>query len=339
MRACKLIVGVSGCALARAWRCCPSTRVVGNKQNLLATQIVLHTFLASLSVGSTGASGLLGRSNCSNCLTTRPRPNRGHCPNRAHSGQAMDDNNQLSFLTQEEATNIDVELMGPLGFSVDQLMELAGLSVACSIAEVYPARTHSRVLVLCGPGNNGGDGLVCARHLHHFGYKPVVLYPKPTSKPLYDGLVIQVKSLNIPFVELSQLPTSLMAEYDIVVDALFGFSFKGEPRPPFDHLLARLVPKASPPPIVSVDIPSGWDVELGDVKGTGMRPDMLVSLTAPKKCARMFGGPHHFLGGRFVPPAIAEKYKLRLPEYQGTSMCVRITSPPPLQWTEIAAPF
>lgn len=61
--------------------------------------------------------------------------------------------------------------MGPLGFSVDQLMELAGLSVACSLAAEYPCSSHPRVLVLAGPGNNGGDGLVAARHLHHFGYK------------------------------------------------------------------------------------------------------------------------------------------------------------------------
>ena len=58
--------------------------------------------------------------------------------------------------------------MGPLGFSVDQLMELAGLSVACSLAAEYPASSHPRVLVLAGPSNN--DGLVAARHLHHFGY-------------------------------------------------------------------------------------------------------------------------------------------------------------------------
>ncbi len=67
--------------------------------------------------------------------------------------------------------------MGPaLGFSVDQLMELAGLSVAQALAAEYPpereggAGGRRRVLVLAGPGNNGGDGLVAARHLHHWGY-------------------------------------------------------------------------------------------------------------------------------------------------------------------------
>ena len=75
----------------------------------------------------------------------------------------------LPCRAQEQAQQLDEELMGPLGFSVDQLMELAGLSVASAASTEYPPSTHPRVLVVAGPGNNGGDGLVAARHLHHFG--------------------------------------------------------------------------------------------------------------------------------------------------------------------------
>lgn len=64
-----------------------------------------------------------------------------------------------------------------------------------------------------------------------------------------------------------------------------------------------LSPSKAPPPIVSVDIPSGWDVEAGDTTQQGIQPAMLVSLTAPKLAARGFQGVH-YLGGRFVPPAI-----------------------------------
>jgi hypothetical protein len=55
-----------------------------------------------------------------------------------------------------------------------------------------------------------------------------------------------------------------------------------------------------------------------------MQPDMLVSLTAPKLAAKAFKGRHHYLGGRFVPPAIREKYNLVLPAYPGTAQCVAI---------------
>ncbi|KAL1198532.1 Pyridoxine/pyridoxamine 5'-phosphate oxidase 1 [Cardamine amara subsp. amara] len=237
----------------------------------------------------------------------------------------------FSYLSQREAAEIDETLMGPLGFTLDQLMELAGLSVATSIAEVYKPSEHSRVLAICGPGNNGGDGLVAARHLHHFGYKPIICYPKRTAKSLYTGLVTQLESLSIPFVSVDDLPEDLSKDFDVILDAIFGFSFHGAPRPPFDDLIRRLVSLQmlqKHPSIVSVDIPSGWHVEEGGHEGGGIKPDMLVSLTAPKLCAKRFCGRHHFLGGRFVPPSVAEKYKLELPSYPGTSMCVRIGKPP-----------
>ncbi|XP_052189612.1 pyridoxine/pyridoxamine 5'-phosphate oxidase 1, chloroplastic [Diospyros lotus] len=249
--------------------------------------------------------------------------------------QSLQNQDSISYLSQREAAEIDEILMGPLGFSVDQLMELAGLSVATAIAEVYRSSDFKRVLAICGPGNNGGDGLVAARHLHHFGYKPFICYPKRTSKPLYDGLVTQLESLSVPFLSVEDLPTDLSNDFDILVDAMFGFSFHGTPRPPFDDLIQRLIRiqnkdqiHQESPPVVSIDIPSGWHVEEGDISGEGIKPDMLVSLTAPKLCAKKFHGPHHFLGGRFVPPSILDKYKLQLPPYPGTSMSVRIGKPP-----------
>lgn len=232
----------------------------------------------------------------------------------------------LRHLGAVEAAALDTALMSDKhGFSIDQLMELAGLSVASAVAEVY---SPARVLLFCGPGNNGGDGLVAARHLHHFGFKPTVCYPRGgrSSRPsscLYSGLVKQLEALAIPFLEVEQ---ALELDADVVIDAMFGFSFKGEPRPPFDSILARLAGADDGPPIVSVDIPSGWQVEqreIGDREKL-IRPDMLVSLTAPKVCARLFQGRHHYLGGRFVPPEIKEAFKLDLPAYPGTSQCVRI---------------
>ncbi|KAF6165552.1 hypothetical protein GIB67_006442, partial [Kingdonia uniflora] len=243
-----------------------------------------------------------------------------------------------SYLSQSEAAEIDEIMMGSLGFSVDQLMESAGLSVAAAIAEVYKPTEYSRVLAICGPGNNGGDGLVAARYLYHFGYKPFVCYPKRIPKTLYTGLVNQLESLSIPFLSVEDLRQDLSNDFDIVVDAMFGFSFHGTPRPPFAELIEKLICLHSydqatqkSPVIVSIDIPSGWNVEEGDIGGEGIKPDMLVSLTAPKLCAKTFCGPHHFLGGRFVPPLIAEKFKLHLPPYPGISMCVRIGKPPQVE--------
>lgn len=68
--------------------------------------------------------------------------------------------------------------------------------------------------------------------------------------------------------------------------------------------LQMLRPAAHPPTIASVDCPSGWHVDNGDESGDGLRPDMLISLTAPKNGARHFDGKFHYVGGRFVPPSI-----------------------------------
>eukprot|EP00752_Nemacystus_decipiens_P007308 g6539.t1 len=226
----------------------------------------------------------------------------------------------ISLLTAEDSAALDADLMTTPGFSIDQLMELAGLSVACAIAKVYPPA--SRVLIICGPGNNGGDGLVAARHLWQFGYRPTCLYPKPTQRQLFTNLVEQCKQLDIEFLS-SWAAAGDLGEFDVVLDAMFGFGFKGDPRPPFDTILKDLS-RQETTPVVSVDVPSGWSVDDGDAAGSGLKPEMLVSLTAPKLSARFFEGPHHFLGGRFVPPGIANKYSLELPAYPGSEQCVRL---------------
>lgn len=211
--------------------------------------------------------------------------------------------------------------MAQPGFSLDQLMELAGLSVAAAVEKHYPLETHSRVLAVCGPGNNGGDGLVAARHLVHFGREVTVVLPKLNTKlPIFTNLRAQLEALGVPMLE--QLPDDLSG-FHVVIDAIFGFSFGGEARPPFGAILSAL--RESQAPIVSVDVPSGWHVDEGDMGGAGLRPAVLVSLTAPKGCSSGFTGAH-YLGGRFVPPGIADKYKLHgLPPFPGAEQVVRLS--------------
>jgi NAD(P)H-hydrate epimerase len=153
-----------------------------------------------------------------------------------------------------------------------------------------------------------------------FGYKPTVYMPKPGSKDIYkvsshsmgtlleqqdanlgvQRLQQQCENMKIPILEPSSdtsLLKSALTESDVVLDAIFGFSFKGPVRSPFDDALKLI--SASKLGIVSVDVPSGWEVDGGKADGIALEPDVLVSLTAPKEGVKEFKG-RHFLGGRFV---------------------------------------
>ena len=292
-------------------------------------------------------------------------------PNLSHSKRDPTASMAAHLLNQKDAQQLDVELMASPGFSIDQLMELAGLSVACAVQKQYPRGGYwaplngpappgplpslaRRILIVAGPGNNGGDALVAARHLKHFGYEPDVVYPKPGTRELFANLVAQCRALGIAFLDgAGPDAAAVRATYGVVLDGIFGFSFKpaGGVRAPFDAVLETLrqvdrtaelaaaagggaaadqaLPYAGAgrPAVVSIDIPSGWDVEAGNTHGVGLEPDALISLTAPKQCAAFFRG-HHWLGGRFLPPALAKKYGLdgdALPAYPGAEQCVRIT--------------
>ncbi|ODV79497.1 YjeF N-terminal domain-like protein [Suhomyces tanzawaensis NRRL Y-17324] len=258
----------------------------------------------------------------------------------------------MSFktLSAAAAIQLDKELMSTGAYSIDQLMELAGLAVAHAIYKQYPPSTTpnqasktlvqdftpsklaNRVVVLVGPGNNGGDGLVAARHLQLWGgYSPVLYYPKKSkSNQLYSSLLKQLQDLEVP--EISSLEEVLAVidspQTSLIIDSLFGFSFKPPIRDPFQDLIKHLAHSHGKiAPIVSIDIPSGWDVENGPVD-LDINPAMLVSLTAPKPCAAHFHNENrvHYLGGRFINKQIAVKYGLEeiIARYKGDDQVVKL---------------
>ena len=227
----------------------------------------------------------------------------------------------LRTLGSKAAAALDGELMSSGAFSLDQLMELAGLSVSQALYILSPPSKSPNVLVACGPGNNGGDGLVAARHLHHFGYKPSVFYPKQSKNELYGRLRKQLEQLKVPFTDDF---ASAMGKSDYVIDAIFGFSFSGEVREPFPGVIKALA--ESKVPVLAVDAPSSWNIEDGppsDGPGKGYNPDALISLSAPKPLVKWFKG-RHFVGGRFLSKEIAEKYGFDIPPYKGSDQVVEV---------------
>ncbi|KAJ5241054.1 AI-BP family protein [Penicillium citrinum] len=207
----------------------------------------------------------------------------------------------LKAISAKDAASLDKDLMDMGGWSLDQLMELAGLSVSQA----------------------GGDGLVAARHLAQYGYKPSIYYPKQGKNELYSRLRTQLENLSIPFITDSDFSVALQ-ETSFLVDAIFGFSFGGPLREPFGTIISQI--EASKVPVLSVDAPSSWDIMSGPPKegpGAGFMPAALISLTAPKPCVKFYSG-RHFIGGRFLSPDIAQKYGLDLPKYPGIDQAMEV---------------
>jgi NAD(P)H-hydrate epimerase len=190
-----------------------------------------------------------------------------------------------------------------------------------AVFKLQPLNKGKRILVACGPGNNGGDGLVAARHLFHYGYQPTIYYPKQSKNDLYQRLRKQLEDLKVPFTD--DFPSALNST-DHIVDAIFGFSFSGEVREPFPKVIEAL--RDTKIPVLAVDAPSSWNIEEGppsEGPGKGFMPDALISLTAPKPLVKWFKG-RHFLGGRFLSPEVAEKYELDVPKYEGLDQVVEV---------------
>jgi NAD(P)H-hydrate epimerase len=231
----------------------------------------------------------------------------------------------MQYLSAQEAAELDKTLMSDsVGFELAQLMELAGLSVAQAAHTMLQDRmdkTPAKVLVICGPGNNGGDGLVAARHLQQLGHDAQVWYPKQKTG-IYEGLVKQLRHLTMPVHTDSEHPPEAFDSFDLIVDAIFGFSFSGGVRAPFDAIIKALSDTKTP--MLSVDVPSSWDLKAGQPKsGTGSRfsPAALISLSAPKTFAAGFQG-RHFLGGRFLSPKLQAQYGL--PAYRGLDQVIEL---------------
>lgn len=167
----------------------------------------------------------------------------------------------------------------------------------------------------------GGDGLVAARHLHFYGYAPTIYYPKQSKNELYQRLVKQLKDLEVPFTDDF---SSAASSTNLIVDAVFGFSFSGEVREPFPAVIKAF--EDAKVPVLSVDAPSSWNIESGppdDGPGKAFMPDALISLTAAKPLVKFYKG-RHFVGGRFLSTTIAEKYGIEVPPYEGMNQIVEV---------------
>ncbi|MGQ9588090.1 MAG: NAD(P)H-hydrate dehydratase [Thermoplasmata archaeon] len=155
-----------------------------------------------------------------------------------------------------------------LGVRTLTLMENAGEAVARNVLSI--CNPDAKVAIVCGRGNNGGDGLVAARYISKT-VKGDVFLVEPEQE-----ISSEIARMNLERVrELVKPLSSFDARiYDVIVDALLGVGLHGRPRDPYAHFIRLL--NESGKTIVSVDVPSGWPSDLQ------VRPDITVTLHAAK---------------------------------------------------------
>ena len=171
------------------------------------------------------------------------------------------------------------------GVTVPMLIENAGLAVAQEVWLLLGTVADRAVLVLAGPGNNGGDGLVAARHLHDWGAKVEVCLLKPRD-PEQDEVYHQVVERSIPVRTAAEDAAwaaleEALSRAEVVVDALLG---TGRMRPiegDLAEMLRRLASarqKPLPPQVLAVDLPTGVDGDSGAADPLCVAADVTVAL-------------------------------------------------------------
>ena len=189
------------------------------------------------------------------------------------------------YLTREQVRAFDKHAIEQLGIPAVVLMENAGRGTAQVLQSLG---IHGPVVICCGKGNNGGDGLVIARHLASAGFSTLsLLFAWPEG--LSPDAAIQwniVQKMGLPTqawfdkkIDETKLAASL-AQADWIVDALFGTGLTGPVRAPLDRVIELM--NASPARVLAVDIPSGLDADTGEPLGATVRAEHTVTFVAPK---------------------------------------------------------
>jgi ADP-dependent NAD(P)H-hydrate dehydratase / NAD(P)H-hydrate epimerase len=156
-----------------------------------------------------------------------------------------------------------------------ELMENAGRAVAEAVAKLRP---EGPVRVVCGKGNNGGDGLVAARLLRELGFEAEVLLLWPADE-LSEDATANLKRLDGGITEIENAADQL-AGSGAVVDAIFGTGFSGAPREPAAAAIEAINDCGAP--VVACDIASGVDAASGEVAGAVVECEVTVTFHGAK---------------------------------------------------------
>jgi len=203
-----------------------------------------------------------------------------------------------------------------LAHAASALRSGSSATAAAAPATGSPQRA-SPILLCCGTGYNGGDGLSAARHLHAWGIPLHVLVAGRRAQ-LRDEPATYATILERLGVSLAECLTSedvevsshWMSDASVIIDALLGIGMRGPVREPIRSLIDRM--NCSGKPIVAADIPSGLDGDSGHPQGIAVKAAVTVAFGSPKQGCFMHEGPAH-AGALTVDPITLPRALLEAP--------------------------
>ena len=220
---------------------------------------------------------------------------------------------KIPSIDNDQMREVDRLMIEFYGIGLLQMMENAGRNLAEQALRMLEEKPDGerKVLVLCGSGNNGGGGLVAARHLHNRGAK-VEFQLLADSEKLKEIPSLQWRILQNMEIKAGAAD---LAEYDLIVDAMIGYGLVGDPRPPASEWIEHA--NTSGVAILSLDAPSGLDTSNGKVGNPCIRATATLTLALPKtglvskEAIGLVGDL--FLADISVPPELYQKLALSIP--------------------------
>jgi NAD(P)H-hydrate epimerase len=191
-------------------------------------------------------------------------------------------------LSRDAIREIDRRAIEEFGLPGVVLMENAGRGAADSVRFEAQRLKARRVAVVCGGGNNGGDGFVVARHLANHGLVVEAFLAADPARLSADAAVNHRVAVRMglpvrPLMTEADLAEHLprLGNFPIVVDALLGTGFAGAVRPPLDRII-RAINELDAATVIAIDVPSGLDCETGVPADPTIRAATTVTFVAPK---------------------------------------------------------
>jgi NAD(P)H-hydrate epimerase len=227
----------------------------------------------------------------------------------------------IPTISKKDMTKLDQLMVEKYKIGIIQMMELAGFNTAELSRRILKRVSKKHIVILCGKGNNGGDGLCAARYLYNWRAKVTIFLITDDLKaePLHHLNII--KKTSIPIIKaLNQLENKLSTS-DLIIDALLGYNINGPPRPRFAKAIE--LANTSKKPILSVDIPSGMTPE-GLCQNPCINPSYTLALSLPKQGSKTGNFGINYIADMGVLPEVFKDLKIKVPNIFKDDFIVKI---------------